>query len=123
MFKTFITSKIGQLMLGLLFSALLVGVQQLRVQHYQNAELMALVQVGELNTALETKETEAVSLTAAIELQNNKVKQLSLAAHADSRRRANDVLKIRVEHQEQLHLITTTENGPEAMNRWLLDYF
>ena len=123
MLKTFLTSKLGLVMLGLLFSGLLAGGQQLRVQHYQKAELAALVKVGEFKTALHIKETEAVDLAASIDSQNNKIKQLTLSARADSQRRANSVLHVRFDHQKDLHNIPTVKAGPEAMNKWLTDYF
>jgi len=124
MLKQFITTKIGIMLIGLSLTLLTAGVQQLRVFHYENGMLQAVNQVSELKTALQAKETEAVSLQSAIEKQNNKIKTMTLSANMDRQRRAGDVLAVRVQHRDQAALITTTDDkGPEALNRWLTDYY
>ena len=123
MFKNFISTKIGIMLIGLTLTLLTAGVQQLRVAHYENGMLQAVNHAGELKTALQVKETEAVSLQAAVQKQNDMIKTMTLSANMDRQRRSSDVLKVRVEHRDQAANITHTKAGPEAFNRWLSEYF
>ena len=123
MIKQFITTKIGIMLIGLSLTLLTAGVQQLRVQHHQLVASSAIIKIGDLNTALEAKETEAVSLVAALKNQSNKIKIMTLSANLDRQRRSSDVLQVRVKHRDHAANLAHTKAGPEAFNRWLTDYF
>lgn len=111
-------SKMGISVVAIILIFIVGGIQQLRINSYQEEAKVLIKEKAQLQLAVKLKESEALSLTAAINKQNKKIKQMQVSSVIEKKAREQNVLEVKFKHQQEFKKLKQGK-GPEDMNRWL----
>lgn len=115
----FLSSKLGVSSIAIVLILLVGGIQQLRINSYQDDVRTLEREKGALKLTVKLKETEALGLEASILKQNNLVKQLQTTASNDKKEREKNLLKVKFKHLQDIKKLNQGK-GPEDLNKWLI---
>lgn len=117
----FLSSKLGISSVAIVLVLLVGGVQQLRINSYQDDVRTLEREKGALKLTVKLKETEALDLEASIIKQNNRFNQLQIDAAADKKERESNLLKLQFKHKQEIEKLNEGK-GPEDLNRWFIKH-